>query len=206
MRPLGPSRTAATTSMKVLAMAEEHDPSLVRATWTADRESAAQSRRSHAGGAHVLCSAPLPCARANMRAVRMCWCEDADGGVDVGAPIEVRSPLITVRQSATDAATETHRAPAGTLLFVVPTFELRGAGGITFWVVIRASDNRPVSESAPYPLSNGGSINPFTLPFLAPGSYRVCLDARDIPVGAPVVERRRVADWSLVITQPERWI
>lgn len=123
----------------------------------------------------------------------------------MGVPIEVRSPLISVRQAATDAATDTHRAPAGTLLFVVPTFELRGAGGITFWVVIRGSDDHPMSESAPYPLSNGGSIIPFTLPFLAPGSYRVCLDARDIPVGAPVVERRQVADWPLVITQPKRW-
>lgn len=89
----------------------------------------------------------------------------------------------------------------------MPTFELRGAGGVTFWVVIRRSDDATtVSESRPFPLGNGGSINPHGLPFLAPGTYRICLDARSVPVGASVLERRPVAEWSLLITAPEKWV
>lgn len=124
----------------------------------------------------------------------------------MGAPVELRSPAISVRLSQADIAAETHRAPAGTWLFVVPTFELRGAGGVTFWITVRRSDgDTSVSEYGPLALGNGGSIAPFGLPFLAPGSYRVCLDARGVPVGAPPIERRPVAEWGLVITRPQRW-
>lgn len=118
-----------------------------------------------------------------------------------------RTPL-AIDQCSIFSRRRDDRNPPGTrrdVAFRVPTFELRGAGGVTFWLAIRRSDEATTSESRPLPLSNGASIGPMPLPFLMPGSYRICLDARDVPTGAPVVERRVVAEWSLVITAAERW-